>query len=162
MRALNPGDQHASGILQTDLNRLSQARREELFGIDVMFCASMRSPQSCTSMPESDIGSGNSMLADTVMVSPADGDANRFSPSSSGSTPVPGGHTFSQLRLPSCGWRVSGDSSEQKRFQKVSTLSSHHGERRPHTTQLGVNGRDGAPHTIPIPFRQILPTSLNF
>ena len=41
------------------------------------------------------------MLADTAMVSPADGGAHRFSPSSSGSTPVPSGHAFSQLRLPS-------------------------------------------------------------
>ena len=91
-----------------------------------------RSSFSEGSLPESDVGSGNSMLA---MVFPADGDAHRFSPSSSGSTPVPSGHAFSKLRLPSSpqlvAWRVSGDSSEQKRFQKeLSTLSSHHGERR--------------------------------
>ena len=61
--------------------------------------------------------------------------------------------------------KVSGDSSEQKRFQKeLSTSSSPHGGRRqmPHTILHGRSGRDGVWRTVPIPFQQVLPTSLNF
>ena len=82
-------------------NRCFLSRLEEFTGLCSSSMVPHRSSFSEGSLPESDVGSGNSMLADTAMVSPADGDAHRFSPSSSGSTPVPSGHAFSQLRLPS-------------------------------------------------------------
>ena len=53
------------------------------------------------SFPESNIGPGNSMLADTAMVSSAYGNVGGFPPSSPRPSPVPGGHAFPQLRLPS-------------------------------------------------------------
>ena len=53
------------------------------------------------SLPESDIGPGNSMLIDTAMVFLAYGNAGGFSPRSPRPSPVPGGHAFPQLQLPS-------------------------------------------------------------
>ena len=149
------------------------SRLEEVMGL----CSSTMVPHFSgageSSVPEGDASSGNTMLANTAMVSPADGDANRFPPSS---PPDPLG---SQVVTPSpncdcpvraipsqlVAWKVSGDSSVRKQFQReLSTLSSLHGGRRqtPHTTLLGVNGRGGVLHRIPIAFQQILPTSLNF
>ena len=51
--------------------------------------------------PQSDVGSGNTMLANTTMVSSIDGNAGGLSTHSSRSNPIPSGHTFPQLRLPS-------------------------------------------------------------
>ena len=47
--------------------------------------------------PESDVGSGNTMLANTTMVSSIDGNAGGLSTCSSRSSPIPSGHTFPQL-----------------------------------------------------------------
>lgn len=52
-------------------------------------------------LPKGDASSGDSMLAHTAMVSPANGDVSRFSLSSPGPTWVPGSHPISQLQLPS-------------------------------------------------------------
>ena len=48
-------------------------------------------------LPERDISVDNPVLADTAMVSQADGDAKRFSSISPRPSPVPGGHTVSEL-----------------------------------------------------------------
>ena len=58
-------------------------------------------------------------------------------------------------------WKVSGSSSKRNLLQKeLLALFSLHGETRqiPHTILHGVNGNVGVLPTIPIPFRQILPT----
>lgn len=60
-------------------------------------------------------------------------------------------------------WKGLGDSFEQERFQKVLSNSflSHGGRRQtPLTVRHGGNGGNGAVHTLPIPFQQVMPKFL--
>jgi hypothetical protein len=126
---------------------------EELVGL----CSSSVVPHCSSSgkgsLPQSGIGPGNPMLptqpwfpqlmerlADFPLVLPDRLQFQVVMPSPNRDCPV--------LTIPPqlVAWKVSGVSSEQKRFQKdLSTLSSPHGERRqmPHTTLRGIRSSQG-------------------
>ena len=66
---------------------------------------------------ESDIGSGNPVLADTAMVTPADENAGGLSPRPPRPNPIPGGHAFPQLQLHSINTPTSVGGMEGLRGQ---------------------------------------------
>jgi hypothetical protein len=90
---------------------------EELVGL----CSSSVVPHCSSSgkgsLPQSGIGPGNPMLADTAMVSSAYGKAGGFPTSSPRPSPVPGGHAIPQSRLPSTNNPTSAGRMEGLRGQ---------------------------------------------